>query len=276
MNGKLTLETTKKLLLTNIPLVLIYLIFQTAANFAGNELIKFPIYAESALQLITLVLGALCIAAIVISLLKTFLDLFSEKSYKYYSLPYKKSEIIMSKAIPAIIIESLMVVILLDPADIQYLIQISFEKTQNSAIPGGWLTDEWISRLLNSSARTLMIVVTIGFLILLAFIISRSFDPSKKIINLLLAIIVEALVNVILYIAIVNVSSGYSLKYESAVQKAVMAAPILTAKELYASIGLLAYYNEILSAVIISIMIIEIICLIIASKKLADKKLNVV
>ena len=276
MNGKLTLETTKKLLLTNIPLVLIFFIFQTVANFAGNELIKFPIYAESALQLITLVLGALCIAAIVISLLKTFIDLFSEKSYKYYSLPYKKSEIILSKAIPAIIIESLMVVILLDPADIQYLIQISFEKTQNSAITGGWLTDEWISRLLNVSARTLMIVVTIGFLILLAFIISRSFDPSKKIINLLLAIIVEALVNVILYIVIVNVSSGYSLKYESAVQKAVMAAPILTAKELYASIGLLAYYNEILSAAIILIMIIEIICLIIASKKLADKKLNVV
>ena len=276
MNGKLTLETTKKLLLTNIPLVLVYLVLQTVVNFSGNDLITLPIYVESALQLIMLVFGALCIAAIVISLLKTFTDLFSEKSYKYYSLPYKKSEIILSKAIPAIIIESLMVVLLLDPADIQYLIQLSFEKTQNSSISGSELMDEWIPRLINNSATTLMIVVTIGFLVLLAFVISRSFDPSKKIRNLLLAVIVEALVNIILCMAVQSVSSGYSLKYESAVQKAVQAAPIMTTKELYSSIGLFAYYNEILSAVLISIMIVEIICLIIASKKLADKRLNVV
>ena len=84
MKGKLTLETSKKLLLYNGLLFLIFFVFQTVANFAGNGYINLPIYVESALQLISIVLYFLCAAAIAVSLYKILVvDLFSGKSYKY-------------------------------------------------------------------------------------------------------------------------------------------------------------------------------------------------
>ena len=174
MNGKLALETTKKLLLNNVLLVLVYLVFQTVTNFAGNDYIKVSTNALAALHLISIVLYALCIASIVISLYKTFVvDLLSGKSYKYFSLPYKKSEIIFSKAVPAIIIESLMVVILLDLADIYILIALSLDKIQYEGNTRAEMLNECLSHLINLYVPGLMIAVTIGFLILLAFVISR-------------------------------------------------------------------------------------------------------
>jgi hypothetical protein len=274
MNGKLTLDTAKKLLLNNGLLLLAYLVVQTVTTFAGNEYIVLPSNVEAALQLISIVLFALCIAAITISLCRTAVDLFGGKSYKYYSLPYKKSEIIFSKAIPAIIIESLIIALLLSD-DLQMLILLAFNKEVYSGAFRSEMLNEWALCFLNSFVACLMIAATIGFLILLALIISRSFDPSKTGRNLVLAVIVEALVNCVLYVIFENVSAVYSEKYNIAVEEAVHAAPVLTAKELYASAGPIAYYNEILSAVIILIAVIEIVCLIIASKKLADKRLNV-
>lgn len=275
MKGKLALETTKKLLLNNGLLLLAYLVTQTITTFAGNANIVLPTSVEGALQLISIVLFALCIAAITISLCRTAVDLFGGKSYKYYSLPYKKSEIIFSKAIPAIIIESLIIALLLSD-DLQMLILLTYNKEDYSGAYRSEMLIEWALRFLNSFISCFMIAATIGFLIILALIISRSFDPSKTVRNLLLAVIVEALVNCVLYVVIENISSIYSEKYNNAVQEAVQASPILTTKELYSSAGPIAYYNEILSAVIFLIMVIEIACLIIASKKLADKRFNVV
>ena len=272
MNGKLALETTKKLLLNNVLLVLVYLVFQTVTNFAGNEYIKVSTYALAALHLISIVLYALCIATIVISLYKTFVvDLLSGESYKYFSLPYKKSEIIFSKAVPAIIIESLMVVILLDLADIYILIALSLDKIQYEGNTRAEMLNECLSHLINLYVPGLMIAVTIGFQILLAFVISRSFDPSKTVRNLLIAIVIEALANSALYIVFENISSAYSIKFSNAVE----AFHPLSSKELYSAVGSLAYYEEILSAVIVLILTVEIICSIIASKKLADKRFNV-
>jgi len=276
MNSKLALETTKKLLLTNIPSVLVYLVFQTLANFVDNNYIKASSYVLGALDLISIVLYALCIAVVVMSLLKTLvMDLFSEKSYRYYSLPYKKSVIILSKAVPAIIIEGLMVTVLFQGESIQDLIGLMFGKSSYTGQPVEVLS-EVVSHWISIFILNYMIIVTIGFLILLAFVISRSFDPSKIIRNLVLAIIVEALANIILYFVIENISAIYSEKYTEAVQKAVQVSPILSDKELYASAGLIAYYNEIVTAVFVLIMIAELICAIIASRKLADKRLNVV
>lgn len=276
MNSKLALETTKKLLLTNIPLVLVYLVFQTLANFVDNDYIKASSYVLGALHLISIVLYALCIAVVVMSLFKTLvMDLFSEKSYRYYSLPYKKSVIILSKAVPAIIIEGLMITVLFQGESIQDLIGLMFGKSSFTGQPAEVLS-EVVSNRISIFILNYMIIVTIGFLVLLAFVISRSFDPSKIIRNLVLAIIIEALANIILYFVDVNISAIYSEKYTEAVQKAVQVSPILTDKELYASAGLIAYYNEIVTAVFILIMIAELICAIIASKKLADKRFNVV
>ena len=276
MNSKLALETTKKLLLTNIPSVLVYLVFQTLANFVDNNYIKASSYVLGALDLISIVLYALCIAVVVMSLLKTLvMDLFSEKSYRYYSLPYKKSVIILSQAVPAIIIEGLMVTVLFQGESIQDLIGLMFGKSSYTGQPAEVLS-EVVSNRISIFILNYMIIVTIGFLILLAFVISRSFDPSKIIRNLVLAIIVEALANIILYFVIENISAIYSEKYTEAVQKAVQVSPILSDKELYASAGLIAYYNEIVTAVFVLIMIAELICAINASRKLADKRLNVV
>ena len=276
MNSKLALETTKKLLLTNIPSVLVYLVFQTLANFVDNNYIKASSYVLGALDLISIVLYALCIAVVVMSLLKTLvMDLFSEKSYRYYSLPYKKSVIILSQAVPAIIIEGLMVTVLFQGESIQDLIGLMFEKSSYTGQPAEVLS-EVVSNRISIFILNYMIIVTIGFLILLAFVISRSFDPSKIIRNLVLAIIIEALANIILYFVIENISAIYSEKYTEAVQKAVQVSPILSDKELYASAGLIAYYNEIVTAVFVLIMIAELICAINASRKLADKRLNVV
>ena len=276
MNSKLALETTKKLLLTNIPSVLVYLVFQTLANFVDNNYIKASSYVLGALDLISIVLYALCIAVVVMSLLKTLvMDLFSEKSYRYYSLPYKKSVIILSQAVPAIIIEGLMVTVLFQGESIQDLIGLMFGKSSYTGQPAEVLS-EVVSNRISIFILNYMIIVTIGFLVLLAFVISRSFDPSKIIRNLVLAIIIEALANIILYFVIENISAIYSEKYTEAVQKAVQVSPILSDKELYASAGLIAYYNEIVTAVFVLIMIAELICAIIASRKLADKRLNVV
>jgi len=276
MNSKLALETTKKLLLTNIPSVLVYLVFQTLANFVDNNYIKASSYVLGALDLISIVLYALCIAVVVMSLLKTLvMDLFSEKSYRYYSLPYKKSVIILSKAVPAIIIEGLMVTVLFQGESIQDLIGLMFGKSSYTGQPVEVLS-EVVSNRISIFILNYMIIVTIGFLVLLAFVISRSFDPSKIIRNLVLAIIIEALANIILYFVIENISAIYSEKYTEAVQKAVQVSPILSDKELYASAGLIAYYNEIVTAVFVLIMIAELICAINASRKLADKRLNVV
>lgn len=276
MKGKLALDTTKKLLLNNIPLVLTYMVFMTIINLEGNGYIRIQPYVLAALNLIAIVLFALCAAAITISLCKIAVDLFGGKSYKYYSLPYKKSEIIFSKAVPAILIESLMITLLLDLADSQTLIQLLIDNKQETAYYRSEMLKDWASRSIINFVIGLMIVITIGFLILLAFVISRSFNPSKTVRNLVLAVLVEALVNCVLYFVIENVSSVYSDKYILAVKDAVQTSPILSAKELYSSVGLLAYYDHILAAVGILIMLIEIVCLIIASKKLADKRLNVV
>lgn len=277
MNGKLAWETTRKLLLLNIPLVLVYLVLQTVTNFVGNGYIKLSVYAESALQLITIVLYALCIASIVVSLYKTFVvDLLSGKSYKYYSLPNKKSEIIFSKTIPAIIIESLIAALLFSVDNLQNLLLFSFDIQNYSGVYRSEILNEMAMHFLFNFVQCLLFAATLGFLILLAIVISRSFDPSKTVRNLLIAIIIEAIANTVLYIVIENISSVYSLKYEEAVQKAVQAAPILTAKELYSAVGMIAYFNEILTVVCILIMFVEIICSIIASKKLADTRFNVI
>ena len=277
MNGKLALDTTKKLLLMNIPIIMIFMAVTTVINLEGNDYIKLSSYALGALHLISIVLFALCVAAITVSLCKTFaVDLFGGKAYKYYSLPYKKSEIIFSKTVPAILIESLMVTLLLRMEDSQELILLLVNKNPETAYYRSEMLKEWASRSIVNFVIALMIVVTIGFLILLALVISRSFDPSKSVRNLLLAVTGEVLVNCVLYFVIESISSVYSDKYTLAVQEAVKVSPILTAKELYQSVGLLAYYDHILAAVGILIMLIEIVCLIIASKKLADKRFNVV
>lgn len=276
MNGKIAGETTKKLILNNIPLALVYLVLQTVTNFVGNDYIKVSTYVLGALHLMSIVLYALCIAVVVLSLFKTIvMDLFSEKSYKYYSLPYKKSEIILSKAVPAIIIEGLMVTMLFEYEVLYEMICILFGKSSYLGQPVEVL-NEMVFNYITRFVLCLMIVFTVGFLVLLAFVISRCFDPSKIIRNMLLAVIIEVIVNLILYFVIENISAVYSEKYTEAVQKAVQVSPILTDKELYASAGLIAYYNEIFSAVFILIIVIEIVCCIIASRKLADKKLNVV
>lgn len=250
------------------------MVFMTIINLEGNGYIRIQPYVLAAFNLIAIVLFALCAAAITISLCKIVVDLFGGKSYKYYSLPYKKSEIIFSKTIPAILIESLMVTMLLDLADTQSLIQSLV--SQNIRYYRNESLKEWASRLITGFFPGLMIAVTIGFLILFAFVVSRSFNPSKTVRNLLIAVSVEVLVNCALYFVIEDISSVYSNKYILAVQEAVKASPILSDKELYSSVGLLAYYDDILAAVCILIMLVEIACLIIASKKLADKRLNVI
>lgn len=271
MTGKLASETTKKLLLNNILLVLAYLVFQTVGNFAANEYIMIPTYAEAALQLIAIVLYALCIAAIVLSLYKTFVvDLSSGKSYKYYSLPYKKSKIIFARAVPAIIIESVMVAILFGP-EADYDLLCLFEKTSQGIVIR---YDYLPSILVENTVRftgLFILAVTIGFLILLAFVISRSFDPSKTVRNLVIAVIIEVLANGALYMIIENISSEFAMKYAYEAQK----YPAWTAGEISKAVGLLAYYGIIIQAVVLLLLIIEMTCAVITSKKLADKRFNV-
>ena len=244
MKGKLALETTKKLLLNNGLLLLAYLVLQTISNCASNQYIALSTNMEATLQLIAIVLYALCIASIVISLYKTFVvDLLLGKSYKYYSLPYKKSEIIFSKAIPAIIIEGIIAALLFSDADLQNLLVISFDKTGFTGVYRSEVLKELAFYLIKSFGQCLLLFSTVGFLILLALVVSRSFDPSKTVRNLVLAIIIEVLANCALYTVVKNVPSGGFEKYVPAI------------------VGI--------------IMGVEIICSIIASKVLADKRFNV-
>ena len=113
MNSKLANETTKKLLLFNGPLILVYIMLKFVLVFVENEYLKVKTYIHGALWLFSAIFFVLCVVAIVLSLYKTFVvDLLLGKSYKYYSLPFKKSKIIFSRAVPAIIIESLIVILL--------------------------------------------------------------------------------------------------------------------------------------------------------------------
>ena len=244
MKGKLTLETSKKLLLNNCLLFLAFWVLQAVANFAGNGYITLPTTVEAALQLIAIVLGALCIAAIAISLYKIIVvDLFSGKSYKYYSLPYKKSEIIFSKAVPAIIINSLIVAFLFGD-DFQMLMLLSANTNDYTGAYRSEMLKDWALSSLSRFVPSLMMAAAIGFLILLALVVSRSFDPSKIVRNLVLAIIIEVLVNCAFYTVIMSVSS--------------------------------ADFEKIIPALVLTVFSIEIICSIIATKKLADKRLNVI
>ena len=244
MNGKLALDTTKKLLLSNGLLLLAWLVVQTVTNFAGNEYFVLPVYVEAALQLISIVLYFLCAAAIAVSLYKILVvDLFSGKSYKYYSLPYKKSEIVFSKAVPAIVINSLIVALLFCD-DLQMLILLSVDTKNYSGVYRSEMLRDWALSSLSTLVPSFLLAAVIGFLILLALVVSRSFDPSKTVRNLLFAIIIEVLVNCALYTVIMNVSTDDP--------------------EIYIPAGLLIT------------MSVEIICSVIASKILADKRFNVV
>lgn len=267
------------MLLLNISLVLAYLLFQNITNFAENDFIKIQTYVLAALHLISIVLFALCIAAITISLYKIFVvDLLSGKSYKYYSLPYKKSAIIFSKAIPAIIIESITAVLLFDPDFVGRPVDIMIEKKANAGVFPKELIVEYANAVSIRFIAFLMFGVLIGSLILLAIVFSRSFDLSKSGRNLVLAIIIEVLANTALYIVIVNIEAEMDEKCRSAV----MAIPelatkgVFSSKEIYPYIGLLAYWYEIISVITLVILIVEIAGSIIASKKLADKRMNVV
>lgn len=278
MNGKLALETTKKLLLNNVLLLLAYLVCQTVSNFAANEYITLPIYVESALQLIALVLYALCIASIVISLYKTIVvDLFSGKSYKYYSLPCKKSEIIFSKAVPAIIIESLIVALLFND-DLQQLLVLSFNTEDYTGDYRREMLNEWTFQFLRNFAAIFLFAAAIGFLILLALVVSRSFDPSKTVRNFVLAIIIEGLANTALFTVIMNIESELDVKCRSAVRAIpeLAAKEVFSPKEIYPSIGLLAYWYEIISVIVLVILLLEIVCPIIVTKRLANKRFNVI
>lgn len=270
MNSKIVSETTKKLLLNNIPLALLYLFFQTVISLDEYDCFKFHTTLLAVLILIRAVLYALCVAAIVISLYKTFVDdLLLGKSYKYYSLPYKKSKIIFSRAVPAIIIESLMVVIMSSPVSYT-LADLFIINSQGIFVPSEYFSDTLIEYIIWFTGN-FIVAVTIGFLILLAFVISRSFDPSKTVRNLLTAVIIEALANCALYTIIMNISSYLGTKYMFEAQK----YPEWTTGEISKVVGLLAYYDAIIQGVVLILLIIELIVSIIASKKLADKRLNV-
>ena len=270
MNSKIVSETTKKLLLNNIPLALLYLVFQTVISLDEYDCFKFHTTVLAVLFLIRAVLYALCVAAIVISLYKTFVDdLLLGKSYKYYSLPYKKSKIIFSRAVPAIIIESLMVVIISSPVSYT-LADLFIINSQGIFVPSIYFSDTLIEYIIWFTG-SFIVAVTIGFLILLAFVISRSFDPSKTVRNLLTAVIIEALANCALCTIIMNISSYLGTKYMFEAQK----YPGWTTGEISKVVGLLAYYDAIIQGVVLILLIIELIVSIIASKKLADKRLNV-
>ncbi|MCR5116711.1 MAG: hypothetical protein K6A97_04295 [Lachnospiraceae bacterium] len=270
MNSKIVSETTKKLLLNNIPLALLYLFFQTVISFDEYDGFKLHTTVLAVLILIRAVLYALCVAAIVISLYKTFVDdLLLGKSYKYYSLPYKKSKIIFSRAVPAIIIESLMVVIM--SGQFSYALADLFQiNSQGIVVPIKYFFDNLIEDIVWFTG-SFIVAVTIGFLILLAFVISRSFDPSKTVRNLLIAVVIEALANCAVYTIIENISGYLGTKYMFEAQK----YPGWTTGEISKVVGLLAYYDAIIQGVVLILLIIELIVSIIASKKLADKRLNV-
>ena len=272
MKGKLTLETSKKLLLYNGLLFLIFFVFQTVANFAGNGYINLPIYVESALQLISIVLYFLCAAAIAVSLYKILVvDLFSGKSYKYYSLPYKKSEIIFSKAVPAIVINSLIVALLFCD-DLQMLILLSVDTKNYSGVYRSEMLRDWALSSLSTLVPSFLLAAVIGFLILLALVVSRSFDPSKTVRNLLIAAIIEVMANGAVCMIIENIHSDYAMKYALEAQK----YPDWTAGEIEKVVGSLAYYDLIIQAVVFLLLIIELTGSILAIKKLSDKRLNVI
>lgn len=278
MNSKIARETTKKLLLYNIPILLLYVFFKTVFVLGERLIVNMHSYVFGAVGLISIVLFALGIAAVTISLYKVFIeDLLSGKSYKYFSLPYKKSEIIFAKAIPAIIIESIMAILLFYTELIEHPIDTLFLKDGNVVV---FYKEDVAKCAIEVSLRFisfLMLGIMIGMLILLAVVISRSFDLSKSGRNLVLAVIIEVLANAALYTVISNIEVEMDKKYLSAIQAIPELAvkEICSPKDLYPSIGLIAYWYEILSVIVLVIVIIEIVCPIIITKKLADKRFNV-
>lgn len=272
MNSKLANETTKKLLLFNGPLILVYIMLKFVLVFVESEYLKVKTYIHGALWLFSAIFFVLCVVAIVLSLYKTFVvDLLLGKSYKYYSLPFKKSKIIFSRAVPAIIIESLIVILLFMAEKLYDLVYFfRYYSSRGIAVTGEYLADMAIEYIVWFICAFILFAAC-GFLILLAFVISRSFDPSKTVRNLVLAIIIEVLANCSVFIVIMNISNDLSMKYCNALEK----YTVQTVEELYRSIGLLAYYDQIINSVMLLLLIIEIIGSIIVSKKLADKRLNV-
>ena len=141
MNSKLANETTKKLLLFNGPLILVYIMLKFVLVFVENEYLKVKTYIHGALWLFSAIFFVLCIVAIVLSLYKTFVvDLLLGKSYKYYSLPFKKSKIIFSRAVPAIIIESLIVILLFMAENLYDLVyDFRYYSSRGIAVTGEYL-----------------------------------------------------------------------------------------------------------------------------------------
>lgn len=266
MNGKLTSETIRQQLKTTGPLLLAYILL-----FLIIDTSTLNIYAYTIFYMLLIASGVLCIASIVMNLYKTFItDLLLGKSYRFYSLPLKKSTIIFSKAIPTIVIQSIAITLIANAERISNLYACIVGVNESEYSKQELIHDELLW-LLNDSCICFITSITIGFLILLAFVLCRSFDPSKTLRNFIIATAIEFMAYYSVLIVIANITSDLHRK----VYEVYEANPGFTFEQSYERLGVLMYYEEILLVIILILALIEIIGVILASKKLANTKFNV-
>ena len=267
MNGRLTSETIRQQLKTTGPLLLAYILL-----FLIIDTSTLNMYAYTIFYMLLIASGVLCIASIVMNLYKTFItDLLLGKSYRFYSLPLKKSTIIFSKAIPTIVIQSIAITLIANVERISNLYACIVGVNESAYYGKQEMIHNELLWLLNDSCICFITSITIGFLILLAFVLCRSFDPSKTLRNFIIAAAIEFMAYYSVLIIIANINTDLNRK----VYEVYEANPGFTFEQCYERLGVLMYHEEILAVIILILAIIEVIGVILASKKLANTKFNV-
>lgn len=154
----------------------------------------------SALLVLEMGAGLLSLAAIGYILFNSFYkDLMSGYSYKYYSLPYKKSSVIFSSAIPASIVTCLSIplFILLIPV---------IKNMQNNQ----WAEEDYslandIVSYGRSYLRVSLAIFLICMVIVLSLVISRSFKTKPSVIDAIITLTLALLVNVFIFTGVEHI-----------------------------------------------------------------------
>lgn len=234
-----------------VPPVLIYDLLQFMYSVTDSILLPFNSPSKKAdVMLSTLLLFRAIaliasVAAVGYILYSTFYkDLMSGHSYKYYSLPYKKSSIIFSRTIPASAVTSL-------SAPVYILLFPFSNRIINNGDPR---INEYFMENIAYCVSLYVILALVIFaacmLIVLTLVVSRSFDPKPSIIRAVLTLTIAILANAVLFV-------GVEL------------LPLYDFPLCY------PYADIVLAAVTLLILVIEAAVMMCMIKKLADRKMDV-
>lgn len=268
MIGKLFSETFKKVAINTVPISLLTIIVGIIYNLFYLEDIS--TYKTGALYFLNIVLIIISATVLALTAFNNIIrDLFMDRSYKYYSLPYSKSAIILSKAIPTSMLLSIIIVLLLMPSDIAAVV--------NSALHYDF-SYEYISMLFEDFLNYFSIVFLAFMVFVLAAVISKSFNSKNSTLNFSITVIIAVLFNAVIYSGhskLVSIIVDKYISYFAPYGQEAFENDALRIEIINNMPFIIRNFRYILTYTLILISVIEIIGVLIAIKKLANKKFNV-